>query len=386
MATLQKYFLDPSKDQPVAYLYDTVNYLSGFNSEGGAASEGVINNSPVTFQSTAYFNGGLIADGNLSIAGSSTFTGPIVSKGQNTFTNQNDFQELTIFSGDVRSNGNNTFSGTNTFSSVINGSAGINISGNSTLNGKISVPGEISLAGTYSCNGRQNIKGNTVVEADARYQFYNTPIFNKGLSVSGSATFDSDVSVNTLSCPNQIGSSILNVSDTGTIKNLNSTTISATSGKFSGNVNVTGTVTASQVFNAVYNDYAEFFPRGEETEPGDIIALDCLSSEEKYIKASKNSKLIVGVHSNEFAHLIGGENPPNGENFLEYNLKKYIPVGLAGRLYVKVIGQIRKGDKITISKLRGVGEKATKSTDQIIGYALQSGNFAEPGLIKIKIL
>lgn len=386
MATLQKYFLDPSKDQPVSYLYDTVNYLSGFNPEGGQSSDGIINNFPVIFQDKVSFNGELIASGNLSIAGNSTVSGAIISQGENTFTNRNNFEGETIFTGDIQSSGNNVFSGTNTFSSIINGTAGINVSGNSTLNGKIQVPGEIALAGTYSCNGRQNIKGNTIVESDARYQFYNTPIFNNGLSVDGSAIFNSDVSVNTLTCPNQIGASILNISDTGTIKNLNSTTISATSGKFSGNVNVTGTITASQVYNAVYNDYAEFFPRGEETEPGDIIALDCLSSDEKYIKASKNSKLIVGVHSREFAHLIGGENPPNGEDFLEYNLKKYIPVGLAGRLYVKVIGQIRKGDKITISKLRGVGEKSTKSTDQIIGYALQSGNFAEPGLIKIKIL
>ena len=31
---------------------------------------------------------------------------------------------------------------------------------------------------------------------------------------------------------------------------------------------------AKRVFEAVYNDYAELMPRGEQTDPGDIIALD----------------------------------------------------------------------------------------------------------------
>lgn len=386
MAALQKYFIDPSKNQPVSQLYDTINYLSGFNSEGGQSQDGVINSAPTAFESTVTFDGEIIANNNLNIAGNSTFNGTIISNGENVFTNKNTFRQTSVFNGDIQSTGNNVFSGSNTFSSVLNATKGINLNGNSTLNGKILVPGEIALSGTYSCTGRQDIKGNTEVSADARYSFYNTPIFNKGLTVDGEANFNSNVNVNTLNCINNIGATGLNISDSGTIKNLNSTTINATNGKFSGNVNVTGTLTASQVYNAVYNDYAELFPKGEDTEPGDIIALDCLSSDEKYIKAKRSSRLIVGVHSNEFAHLIGGEVPPDGENFVEYNLKKYIPVGLAGRLYVKIIGSIRKGDKITISRLPGVGEKSTNNSDQIIGYALENGEFATPGLIKMKIL
>ena len=386
MAALQKYFINPSKNQPVSQLYDTINYLSGFNSEGGQSQDGVINNAPTSFESTVTFDGEVIANNNLAISGNSTFNGSIISNGENVFTNKNTFRQTSIFNGDIQSNGNNIFSGSNTFSSVANATKGLNLNGNSTFNGKVSVPGAIALSGTYSCNGRQTIKGNTVVESDARYSFYNTPIFNKGLTVDGTATFNSNVSVNTLNCTNNIGATGLNITGSGTIKNLASTSLTAATGKFNGNVNVTGTLTASQVYNAVYNDYAELFPKGEETEPGDIIALDCLSSDEKYIKARKGSKLIVGVHSNEYAHLIGGEVPPDGEDFIQYNLKKYIPIGLAGRLYVKVIGSIRRGDKITISKYPGIGEKSTNSSDQIVGYALESGEFATPGLVKIKIL
>ena len=60
-------------------------------------------------------------------------------------------------------------------------------------------------------------------------------------------------------------------------------------------------------FQAVQTDYAEFFEHGEETEAGDVIALNENSSEERYLKATKWSKLVVGVHSDQFAHLIGGE-------------------------------------------------------------------------------
>lgn len=124
----------------------------------------------------------------------------------------------------------------------------------------------------------------------------------------------------------------------------------------SGNLFSKGTINGSKVYNAVWNDYAEFFERGEETEVGDIIALDENSDEERYIKATSESKVIVGVHSDTFAHLIGGENPTNGEDFYEYNIKKFIPVGLAGRVKVKVIGPIKKGDLITISPFdAGVG-------------------------------
>lgn len=148
-----------------------------------------------------------------------------------------------------------------------------------------------------------------------------------------------------------------------------------------------------KVYNAVWNDYAEFFERGEETEVGDIIALDENSDEERYIKATNESKVIVGVHSDTFAHLIGGENPPEGEDFYEYNIKKFIPVGLAGRVKVKVVGPIKKGDLITISPFdAGVGisinnhcEKYGWTVGRTIGQALENKDTDDIGLIKILI-
>ena len=59
------------------------------------------------------------------------------------------------------------------------------------------------------------------------------------------------------------------------------------------------------------------------------------SEEERYIKAS-SLDAPAGVHSEEFGMILGGEECQEGEDFLQENLKKFIPVSLAGRVMVKV--------------------------------------------------
>lgn len=145
-----------------------------------------------------------------------------------------------------------------------------------------------------------------------------------------------------------------------------------------------GVLTASRVVNAQYNDYAEFFERGEETEAGDIIALDLSSDEERYVKATPKNRVIVGIHSDEYAHIIGGEK----DKTLEENLKNFIPVALAGRVHVKVSGVVYKGDRIVISNgMPGIGIALTNnstSNKQVIGIALE--NKYNLGIGKIRLL
>lgn len=145
-----------------------------------------------------------------------------------------------------------------------------------------------------------------------------------------------------------------------------------------------GVLTASRVVNAHYNDYAEFFERGEETEAGDIIALDLSSDEERYVKATPKNRVIVGIHSDEYAHIIGGEK----DKTLEENLKNFIPVALAGRVHVKVSGVVYKGDRIVISNgMPGIGIALTNnstSNKQVIGIALE--NKYNLGIGKIRLL
>ena len=153
-------------------------------------------------------------------------------------------------------------------------------------------------------------------------------------------------------------------------------------------ITASGPITGSAVYNAVWNDYAEFFPRGEETEPGDIIALDITTEKEQYVKAGGENTRIVGVHSDTFGHLIGGEKNPEGTDFVKYNMPKFIPIGLAGRVRVKCTGLVKKGDYIVLSDIRGVGRAYDKEKDgflDIIGIACEQKTTDDISRLLVKI-
>lgn len=154
-----------------------------------------------------------------------------------------------------------------------------------------------------------------------------------------------------------------------------------------GNITATGTITGSKVYSAVYNDYAEFFQRGEDCEAGDIIALDETADTERYVKATEDSTVVIGVCSHEFAHVIGGMEPPEGEDFVAWNEKNYIPVALAGRVYVRVYGRVSAGDWIVPSGIPGVGRAAEdgESLVNAVGRVVTPDENAE-NIRKVRIL
>ena len=149
------------------------------------------------------------------------------------------------------------------------------------------------------------------------------------------------------------------------------------------------TIKANAVYNAVYNDYAEFFPRGEATEPGDIVALDLTSDHESYIKATATSKIVAGVHSDEYAMLIGGDKAGDGEDYVKKNLEKYIPVSLCGRVFCKCVGKIHRGDTIVVSDIPGIGRAKLPNdyveNTQIVGYAVDEDLNEEIRRVRIRV-
>ena len=172
----------------------------------------------------------------------------------------------------------------------------------------------------------------------------------------------------------------------------NKTATSATTSRFATGITINpstnsltcaGTITGSKVFNAIWNDYAEFFEKGEDTQPGDIIALDEESETEQYIKATEASRCIVGVHSNTFGHILGSD-----AKSIKDAMKTHIPVGLAGRVYVKFLGIAKKGTKVVPSHIPGVGrpKKKTDTNDKIVGYLLEDSTSNTVSLLKMKII
>lgn len=180
---------------------------------------------------------------------------------------------------------------------------------------------------------------------------------------------------------------MLGNSQVGFYSYLNSRTANGTDASFymttAGNCAASGTLSASKVYNAVWNDYAELFPKLKSTvtEAGDIIALDINNDKEVYTKATEElSSLIVGVHSDEYAILIGGKKISKDsveEDLYEYNKSEFIPVGLAGRVKAKCIGIIKKGDKLVISDIPGVARAFNPKLDNInnvFGMAVENKN------------
>ena len=146
-------------------------------------------------------------------------------------------------------------------------------------------------------------------------------------------------------------------------------------------------VEGNKVTSAVWNDYAELFERGSKTEPGDLIAIDTTSSDEKYVLANENSfNKVVGVHSDEYGHLIGGEQQPETQDYLQYNLPRFIPVGLAGRCHVKLKGTCKRGDYLVPSDVPGVAEVYNDKVDNILtifGIACENKNNDETDRVRV---
>ena len=161
----------------------------------------------------------------------------------------------------------------------------------------------------------------------------------------------------------------------------------AKNGAFTAYVTPNGAAYFSSVYNAVYNDYAEFFPRGEATEPGDIVALDLTSDHESYIKATATSKIVAGVHSDEYAMLIGGDKVDDG-SYVEKNLVNYIPVSLAGRVMCKVTGPVHRGDTIVVSDIPGVGIATDDENiphKRVVGYVVEDDDRTDIRRVKIRV-
>lgn len=147
---------------------------------------------------------------------------------------------------------------------------------------------------------------------------------------------------------------------------------------------VTGTVQASRVFNAVWNDYAELYKKDDpevEVEPGTVICK--VKGKDTYAPSTyENRKLVVGVVSDSYGHLLGG----SPKKSVEENLKEYVPVAVSGRVYVKLAPRctVEEGDLLSVSGFEGrVVACQNPTPGTVVGKALESSGYENP---KDKIL
>lgn len=140
------------------------------------------------------------------------------------------------------------------------------------------------------------------------------------------------------------------------------------------NITCDGNITASKVFNAVYNDLAEGYEPGEFLVPGTVVEI---REDGKVYKASIFSQSIVGVISDEFAECYGASEE-------ELASGKKVAVGLIGKVHVLVNGSVQVGQRIVAIGDGLAGASSGSVHFGTVGKALETSN--EQGQNKVLCL
>jgi hypothetical protein len=146
-------------------------------------------------------------------------------------------------------------------------------------------------------------------------------------------------------------------------------------------INYGGYLYATRIYGAVYNDYAEFMKMDEALEPGDVVIKN--PNGEGYLKSDKlHDKRVVGVVSDSYGHCLGSEKNMS----LEENNLINAAIGLAGRVYVKVVGNVEVGDLLVASDYKGVATASTTYVPgTVVGKALEVHKTTD-GISRIQML
>ena len=122
---------------------------------------------------------------------------------------------------------------------------------------------------------------------------------------------------------------------------------------------------------AQYADVAEKFSADADYSAGTVVALG--GAEEITRVNEELSDNVFGVISNKPAYIMNGA------------LEDGIPVAVAGRVPVKVIGQINKGDRL-VSAGNGLARAARTNevinTFHVIGRAIHSKDSEDEGMVE----
>ena len=137
------------------------------------------------------------------------------------------------------------------------------------------------------------------------------------------------------------------------------------------------TLTAGSRFNATYADLAERFEADEIYDPGTVVEL----GGDKEITAVKYelSDDVFGVISNTAAYLM---NATAGDDMT------HPPVAVTGRVQVKVIGKVKKGDRL-VSAGKGIARAAQSgeaTAFNTIGRSLENKNTTSVGIVEAIVM
>jgi hypothetical protein len=298
----------------------------------------------------------------------------------------------------VYSNANVTISSAATPNVLVVTATGVSVTGNiDTTNningGNFSSTGTIFssgnvTAGNVSTTGLISVVGNTYTGniLTNGYYYANGVVFGGGGTPGGVNTdiqfndngvFGGTVGFTFNKATNAVSSTGL-FSATGNIYGGNVSTaglVTATGNIYGGNISTAGNITGANI-NTPSGDLAENYVADAAYPAGTVI--DFGGDYEITITTTSHSTAVAGIISTDPSYTMNSHQL--GTHVLA--------VALTGRVPCRVIGTIRKGDRLVSSKIPGTAQAMNTQLYQpgcIIGKALGEYNSTEPGVIEVVV-
>lgn len=174
------------------------------------------------------------------------------------------------------------------------------------------------------------------------------------------------------------GSAWLTLTAVATEANLpNTIVLRDGSGNFSAGV-ITGTATAAR-----YSDLAEYYSAATKLEAGTVVKIATGTSYDVEATSSAYDTEVLGVVSTQPGFMMNYAPEKGG-----------LPIALAGRVPVKVFGQVRKGQQLVTSPIAGVAqalpaamiEQRPSLLGAVIGRALENKTQTDVGLVECVVI
>ena len=236
------------------------------------------------------------------------------------------------------------------------GALQLTVTGTTTVSGALAVTGDLTVNGTTTTNNSVNLTvDDNIIELNSGIsQSFNDAGFIIERGTTGdNACFIWDESADEFT--------------------LGTTT--ATAGDKSGGITVsTGTLRCT-VTSAQYSDVAERFAADGMYEPGTVVALG--GAAEITAVAEEASDEVFGVVSSIGQAAVKMNSSAGSDSTHPY-------IAMTGRVQVKVMGAVNKGDRLISASVPGYARAATKAectAFNVIGRALDSKQSEEAGSV-----
>ena len=297
-------------------------------------------------------------DASLTVTGQANVSGSVRIGGSLTAVLSSAFSDTLGVTGAA------TFSNTIAVTGAATLSSTVGVTGAATFSNTVGVTGAATFSNTVGVTGVLTATGGVIGALNGTANQCARSILN-GTYITGGAALTSDVTINVDATPNATASKVVARDSSGNFSanvisstlngvatsaaallyagNYRSATDAATattimardaSGNFSANV-MTGTATAAR-----YADLAEKYLADKTYGPGTVLSV--------------GGELEVTAATPEIAHSILGVVSTNPAHLMNSDLLNGTIVALKGRVPVLVLGEVRKGDRLTISDQSGI--------------------------------